>query len=135
MNAQCQAMPDPRPELRALAGSVDEDVAVKGRPDKRGQRTRVDAARKQAAAALGRDPEAVAPRGTARYVPAEPPQQRQPTPREALAVLSLGEAAVRIGVSRRELAAMIAAGKIEALPTGFTQMILTREVERLSQSS
>jgi hypothetical protein len=34
-------------------------------------------------------------------------------------------------VSRAELDAMIAAGKIGALPMGFTWMIPTREVERL----
>jgi excisionase family DNA binding protein len=43
----------------------------------------------------------------------------------------LGEAAVRLGLSRSQLEAMIAAGKIEALPTGFTWMIPTREVARL----
>jgi hypothetical protein len=32
-------------------------------------------------------------------------------------VLSLGEAAARLGASRGELEAMIAAGKVEALPT------------------
>jgi hypothetical protein len=28
---------------------------------------------------------------------------------------------------------MIAAGKVRVLPTGFTRMILTREVERLAK--
>jgi excisionase family DNA binding protein len=46
-------------------------------------------------------------------------------------VLSLGEAAARLGVSRRELETMIATDKIEALPTGFTRMIPTREITRL----
>ena len=40
--------------------------------------------------------------------------------------MTLGEAAARLGVSRRELEAMIAAGKIEALPTGFSRTISTR---------
>jgi excisionase family DNA binding protein len=44
--------------------------------------------------------------------------------------LSLAEAAARLGVSRAEFEAMIAAGKIEALPTGFTRMIPTREVDQ-----
>lgn len=47
-------------------------------------------------------------------------------------VLSLGEAASRLGVGRAELEAMIEAGKIEALPTGFTRMIPTIEIERLT---
>jgi hypothetical protein len=38
-------------------------------------------------------------------------------------------------MSRAELEAMIDAGKVEALPTGFTRMIPTREVERLKASS
>jgi hypothetical protein len=51
-------------------------------------------------------------------------------------VLSLGEAAARLGgVSRPELEAMIAAGTIEALPTGYVRMIPTREVERLKVTS
>jgi excisionase family DNA binding protein len=45
----------------------------------------------------------------------------------------LGEAAARLGITRDELNALIAAGKIEALPTGFTQTIPTREVERLAK--
>ena len=48
-------------------------------------------------------------------------------------MLSLGEAGVRLGVSRQRLEAMIAAGTIEALPTGYTRMIPTREVERLTK--
>lgn len=48
-------------------------------------------------------------------------------------VLSLGEAAARLGVSRVELEAMIAAGTIEALPTGLTRMVPTSEVERLER--
>jgi excisionase family DNA binding protein len=58
--------------------------------------------------------------------------QRDETPSEAVYVLSLGEAAARLGISRRELQAMIAAGKIEALPTGFTRTNPTSEVERLT---
>jgi hypothetical protein len=46
-------------------------------------------------------------------------------------VLSLGEAAARLGVSHCELQAMIDVGKIEVFPTGFTQMIPSREVARL----
>jgi excisionase family DNA binding protein len=56
--------------------------------------------------------------------------KRDETPSEAVYVLSLGEAAVRLGVTRAQLEAMFASGKIEALPTGYTQTIPTREVER-----
>ena len=44
---------------------------------------------------------------------------------------STPRAAARLGVSRAELEAMIAAGKLEALLAGFTWMIPTHEVERL----
>jgi excisionase family DNA binding protein len=46
-------------------------------------------------------------------------------------VLTLGEAAARLRISRDELEAMIAAGTIEAPPMGPTRAIPTREVERL----
>jgi excisionase family DNA binding protein len=49
-------------------------------------------------------------------------------------VVTLGEAAGRLGVSRSELEAMIAARKIEALPTGFTRTIPTREIQRITES-
>ena len=50
---------------------------------------------------------------------------------EAVYVLTLGEAAARLGLSRPQLETMIEAGTIEALPTGFTRTIPTRELERL----
>lgn len=56
-------------------------------------------------------------------------------PDESVSVLSLGEAAARLGVSCPELEAMIDAGKIEALPTGFTRMIPGREVVRFPVAS
>ncbi len=49
---------------------------------------------------------------------------------EGIAVLSIEEAASRLYVGRDELEAMTA-GKVKALPTGFTQMIPTSEVVRL----
>jgi excisionase family DNA binding protein len=58
----------------------------------------------------------------------ERPRER---PDESQRVLSLGEAAARLGVSRTTLEAMIDAGKVEALPTGFTRMIRAKEIERL----
>jgi excisionase family DNA binding protein len=56
-------------------------------------------------------------------------------PRPSSAALTLGEAASQLGISRPELEAMIAAGRIEALWTGYTRMIPTREVERLRSKS
>jgi hypothetical protein len=104
----------------------------------RGRWPRVLDARQQAREALGRDPNqtdlfAAPPKTTT-------PLLRTPEPVKAVAdpyarverVLSLGEAATRLGVGRDGLEAMIDACKVEALTTGFTRMIPTREVERLN---
>jgi len=113
-------------------------VPVAGR-SARGRWERVKAARGQARAALGADD---APglfdgkpifKTATPYAELEAPRQERPS--EAVGVLTLGEAAARLGVSRSQLEAMIAAGKIETLPTGYTRTIPIREVERLSQSS
>jgi excisionase family DNA binding protein len=97
------------------------------------------AARQQARQALGRDPstgnlfEAPPKAATPVRVPGVP--QSRPDPYGVVvAVLSLGEAAQRLGISRGELEAMIESGKVDALPTGFTRMIPTREIKRLTRS-
>jgi excisionase family DNA binding protein len=116
---------------------VGETLAVRGRSSG-GHSRKVAEARKRARAALGRDdtPELfdVKPQTKAAtpYIELQVPRQEGLS--EAVGVLTLGEAAARLGVSRPQLEAMIAAGKIEVLPTGFTRTIPTREVERLSQS-
>ena len=70
------------------------------------------------------------------YLPAVESQRLpEARPSEAILGLTLCEAADQLGVSRADLEVMIAAGKIQALPTRFTRMIPTREVERPSQSS
>lgn len=53
---------------------------------------------------------------------------------QSIGVLTLGEAAARLSMNRRELDALIDAGKIEVLPAGFTRTIPTTEVERLIHS-
>jgi excisionase family DNA binding protein len=105
----------------------------------RGRWERVLAARRQAREALGDGPEggdlyAEPPKAktASPKLPAPVPIQFTPRPSEAIGVLSIGEAAVRLGMSRTQLEAMIDVGKVEALPTGFTRMIPTREVERLA---
>lgn len=50
-------------------------------------------------------------------------------------MLSIGEAATRLGMSRTQLETMIDRGLVEALPTGFTRMIPTAEVERIERAS
>lgn len=46
-------------------------------------------------------------------------------------MLSIGEAAARLGMSRAQLELLIDRGIVRALPTGYTRMIPTTEVERL----
>lgn len=99
------------------------------------------AARRQAQTALGRDPNspdlyAAPPKAKTALPKAATPMLATRHPSERVEyVLSLGEAATRLGVSRTALEAMIDAGKVETLPTGFTRMIPTREVERLTKGS
>jgi hypothetical protein len=108
------------------------------RDSPRGRWQRVLEARRQARQALGQDPEQVdlfdAPpqkKSSLPYVPATPPT---PLPRsEAIGVLTLGEAAVRLGLTRAELEAMIAAGKVETLPGEFTRFVPSAEVDRLTR--
>lgn len=52
-------------------------------------------------------------------------------PRASQVMLSLNEAAIRLGVSRIQLEAMIADGQIEALRGEFLCVIPMREVRRL----
>jgi hypothetical protein len=104
----------------------------------RGRWERVRAAREQARQALGRgsdggDPYAAPPKRRTTVVPPAEPVLSTPRPSESIGVLSLGEATMRLGVSRAALEAMIDAGKVETLPIEFGYMIPTREVERLLQ--
>ncbi len=61
-----------------------------------------------------------------------PPRQTLAADDPGVGVLSLGEAAIRLRLSRAQLEKMIDAGKVESLPVGLTTMIPTREVVRLA---
>jgi excisionase family DNA binding protein len=101
---------------------------------------RVLEARHQARADLGRGPVGGdrygAPLKRKASTPTAPPpawnvERPADRPDEAVRVLALGEASARLGISQSALEAMIEAGEIDALPTGYTRMIPTREIERL----
>ena len=102
----------------------------------RGRWQHVLEARRQSREALGRDPgqgdlfDAPPKKKSAAYVPLASPQVES-RPSEAVGVLLLGEACARLGLTRAELEALIEAGKVEALPMGYSVAIPTREVERL----
>jgi hypothetical protein len=106
------------------------------RQSSRGTRERVEAARRQAQLALGKDPDTPDDR-------AAPSEQRAnarpsaPTPvahSTAVGVLLIGEAASRLRMDRAELEAMIARDDVETLPTQFVRVVPTCEVERLQRS-
>jgi excisionase family DNA binding protein len=105
----------------------------------RGRWQRVLDARRQARIAEGRDPDqadlfAAPPKPSTRPATIPAPVTPTPRPSEAVGVLTLGEAASRLGMSRAAFEALIDADKIEALPTGCTRTIPMREVERLMTS-
>ena len=103
----------------------------------RESRERVEAARRQARLALGKDPTSENDYSGQPKAQSAPPQPAAPPATHDAAVLvsTLGEAAARLGVSRAQLERMIDAGAVQALPTGFTRMIPTSEVERLLQAA
>ncbi len=63
--------------------------------------------------------------------PSSPTPNKLPAVSQAIGVLTIGEAAGRLSMTRRQLETMIERGEIQAVPTGFTRMIPTAEVERL----
>jgi excisionase family DNA binding protein len=106
----------------------------------RGGWGRVVEARQRARKALGQDPTKIhlfdspPKKKLTAYVPLSR-QPAEPRRDESIGVLTLGEAAVRLGLSREDLDRMIGGGLIKALPTGYTRTIPTREVERLQKRS
>jgi hypothetical protein len=104
----------------------------------RGDRERVEAARRQVALALGRDPNqrdsfVEPPRSGLTASRATAAGESSPVAGHGIRVVSIGEAATRLGMSRAQLKALIDCGAVRALPTGFTRMIPTSEVARLSK--
>jgi hypothetical protein len=101
---------------------------------RRRQWDRVVAARERAQAALGRVPTEAEPYSAPVRRKAAPPPS--PAPQAAshgagVGVLTVGEAATRLGMSRAQLEAMIARSSVETLPIEFGCVIPTSEVERL----
>jgi hypothetical protein len=110
-------------------------------PVVRGRRSasweRVEAARRQARLALGKDPDAPNDYGRQPepHASVSPPAAPAPIAHgPSIGVLTVGEAATRLGMSRVQLDAMIARGSVETLPIEFGCVVPTREVERLQGS-
>lgn len=105
----------------------------------RSSRERVEEARRQVALALGRDPDQRAsfiepPRSSPPSTPKIAESTSLPVESRGIGVLSLGEAAGRLGMSRAQLETLLDRGAVTALPTGFTRMIPTAEIERLQST-
>jgi hypothetical protein len=74
------------------------------------------------------------PQAAETYVPiAQPPEPTQPRS-EAIGVLTLREAATRLGINTGEMEAMIERGTAKSLIVGWTVVVPTSEVERLRVS-
>jgi hypothetical protein len=101
----------------------------------RGRLQRVLDARRQARAGLGRGPAdsdlfAAPPKARKALPPPPAPAPVQGSP--GIGVLSLGEAAGRLGITRAELETMIDSAKVVTLPVGDVgRVVPTSEVERL----
>jgi excisionase family DNA binding protein len=104
----------------------------------RGRWERVLEARRQARESLGRDPsqgslfEAPPKAQTPLRLPEPPPYAPDPY-RVEVHALSLGEAAARLGLGRGQLEAMVEAGRIDSLDTGYSKFIPASEVDRLTK--
>jgi excisionase family DNA binding protein len=61
----------------------------------------------------------------------EPPQPKN----EAIGVLTVREAATRLGISISEMEAMVKRGAVKSLMAGWTVVVPTSEVERLRSKS
>jgi excisionase family DNA binding protein len=61
--------------------------------------------------------------------PMEPVQVRS----EAIAVLTMQEAATRLGISTGEMEAMVKRGTVRSVVAGWTTMVPTSEVERCAR--
>ena len=87
------------------------------------------------AQALGDGARRDGPQMAATYVPiTNPPEQTQPK-NEAIGVLTLREAATRLGISASELEAMVRRGAVKSVMAGWTAMVPTSEVERLTSTA
>src|SRR5438552_1395316 len=103
----------------------------------RGRWQRVLDARSQARSALGQGQNRSdlfdrPPRRESKGCVSRWPVPVEPRPNESVHVVTLGEPATGLGVSRADVESMIAAGKIEALPTGYTRTIPVGEIERVA---
>lgn len=95
-----------------------------------GQHRKVMAARALAAQTLGDAARRDQPQAE-KYVPTTEPTQRIGVKSEVIGVLTMKEAAVRLGVTAREVEAMVKSGRVKSLMAGWTMVLPTSDVGRL----
>jgi hypothetical protein len=94
------------------------------------QHDKVQRARAVAAQALGDAARRDGPQAV-KFVPTtKSPEPTQPKS-EAIGVLTLREAATRLGISTGEMEAMVKRGTVKSVVAGWTTMVVASEVERL----
>jgi excisionase family DNA binding protein len=108
---------------------------MRNQSSRSGQHLKVRQAREIARAALGDQARLDAPTGSQKYVGESLASIPQSRPSESIGVWTLGEAAAKLQISKPEVERMIAAGKLRALPTGFTVTVPSVEVEELIRES
>lgn len=100
------------------------------RRSKSGQRQKVEQARAIVAQALGdatrRDQLQVG-----KFVATAKPGEQVEVKMEAIPVLTISEAATRLGISTAEIDAMVKRGTVKSLMAGWTVVIPSTEVDRL----
>jgi hypothetical protein len=67
----------------------------------------------------------------AKFVPTTTPTEPIQVKDESVLVLTIGEAALRLGISTDEMEALVRRGAVKSVVAGWTTMVLASEVERM----
>jgi hypothetical protein len=95
-----------------------------------GQRRKVAEAKRVVQLALGDAARRDAPQAT-KFVPTTDPPKHVQVRSEAIAVLTMQEAATRLGISEGEVEPMVKRGTVKSVVAGWTIMVPTSELLRL----
>jgi hypothetical protein len=94
-----------------------------------GQRRKVEEAKRVVQLALGDATRRDAPQAV-KFVPTAEPIEPIQVKDASVLVLTLREAATRLGISTAEMEAMVERGTVRSVVAGWTTMVPTSEVER-----
>jgi len=97
-----------------------------------GQRRKVEEAKRVVQLALGDAVCGESPKAAAIYLPLTKPTEPVPVHDESVIVLTLREAAMRLGITTGEMESMVKRRTVKSLTAGWTTMIPVSEVARLS---